>query len=172
LGLPAHRLRTCALTEISTRPEIAALLGAPQNRLDRNMAHLKHRWNEEDAVRDELEEQAKRKFLEQEANQIFASIENYLTRLAEVLRAAGASVEVDAKWEHLGDQQLRRVAKVRSNESAQQLPLDFTIQEASIFYRDKRYRLLRGIEALMPVITSDVEQFFTSLRNQAVKSGS
>jgi hypothetical protein len=43
---------------------------------------------------------------------------------------------------------------------------------ASIFYRDKRYRLLRGIEALMPVITSDVEQFFTSLRNQAVKSGS
>ena len=42
----------------------------------------------------------------------------------------------------------------------------------SIFYRDKRYRLLRGIEALMPVITSDIEQFFTSLRNQAVKSGS
>jgi len=41
LGLPAHRLRTCALTEISTRPEIAALLGAPQNRLDRNMARFR-----------------------------------------------------------------------------------------------------------------------------------
>jgi hypothetical protein len=41
LGLPAHRLRTCALTEISTRPEIAALLGAPQNRLDRNMARVR-----------------------------------------------------------------------------------------------------------------------------------
>jgi hypothetical protein len=46
------------------------------------------------------------------------------------------------------------------------------IQGASIFYRDKRYRFLREIEALMPVITSDVEQFFTSLRNQAVKSAS
>jgi hypothetical protein len=51
--------------------------------------HLKHRWNEEDAARDELEEQAKRKFLEQEANQIFAPIENYSTRLVEVLRTAG-----------------------------------------------------------------------------------
>jgi hypothetical protein len=92
--------------------------------------------------------------------------------LAEVLRTAGASVEVDARWEHLGDQKLRRIVKVSSSESAQQLPLDFTIQGASIFYRDKRYRFLREIEALMPVITSDVEQFFTSLRNQAVKSAS
>jgi hypothetical protein len=79
--------------------------------------HLKHRWNEEDAARDELEEQAKRKFLEQEANQIFAPIENYLTRLVEVLRTAGASVEVDARWEHLGDQKLRRIAKVSSSGS-------------------------------------------------------
>jgi hypothetical protein len=97
-----------------------------------------------------------------EANQIFAPIENYLGRLAEVLRASGASVEVDAKWEHRGDQKLRRVAKVRSSASAQQLHLNFTVQGASIFYRDKRYRFLRGIEALMPVITSDVEQFLTS----------
>jgi hypothetical protein len=132
--------------------------------------HLKHRWNEEDAARDELEEQAKRKFLEQEANQLFLPIENYLTRLAEVLHAVGASVEVDANWEHLGDQKLRRVAKVRSSKSAQQLPLDFTIQGASIFYGDKRYRFLGGIEALMPVITSDVKQFLISLRNQAVES--
>jgi hypothetical protein len=134
--------------------------------------HLNRRWNEEDAARDKLEEQAKRKFLEQEANQIFAPIENYLTRLAEVLRTAGASVEVDARWEHLGDQKLRRIVKVSSSESAEQLPLDFTIQGASIFYRDKRYRFLREIEALMRVFTSDVEQFFTSLRNQAVKSAS
>jgi hypothetical protein len=92
--------------------------------------------------------------------------------LAEVLRTAGASVEVDARWEHLGDQKLRRIAKVSSSESAQQLPLDFTIQRASIFYRDKRYHFLGEIDALMPVITSDVEQFFTLLRNQAVQSAS
>jgi hypothetical protein len=133
---------------------------------------LKHRWDQEDAERDELEEQARRKFLEQEANQIFSPIENYLTKLAEVLRTAGASVEVDARWEHLGDQRLRRIAKVSSSESAQQLPLDFTIQRASIFYRDKRYLFLGEIDALMPVITSDVEQFFTLLRNQAVQSAS
>jgi hypothetical protein len=30
--------------------------------------HLRHRWNEEDAAREELEAQARRKFLEQEAN--------------------------------------------------------------------------------------------------------
>jgi hypothetical protein len=133
---------------------------------------LKHRWDQEDAERDELEEQARRKFLEQEANQIFSPIENYLTKLAEVLRTAGASVEVDARWEHLGDQKLRRIAKVSSSESAQQLALDFTIQRASIFYRDKRYLFLGEIDALMPVITSDVEQFFTLVRNQAGESAS
>ena len=137
-----------------------------------HIQRLKHRWDQEDAERDELEEQARRKFLEQEANQIFSPIENYLTKLAEVLRTAGASVEVDARWEHLGDQKLRRIAKVSSSESAQQLPLDFTIQGASIFYGDKRYHFLREIDALMPVITSDVEQFFTLLRNQAVQSAS
>ena len=135
-----------------------------------HIQRLKHRWGQEDAERDELEEQARRKFLEQEANQIFSPIENYLTKLAEVLRTAGASVEVDARWEHLGDRKLRRIAKVSSSESAQQLPLDFTIQGASIFYGDKRYHFLREIDALMPVITSDVEQFFTLLRNQAVQS--
>lgn len=137
-----------------------------------HIQRLKHRWDQEDAERDELEEQARRKFLEQEANQIFSPIENYLTKLAEVLRTAGASVEVDARWEHLGDQKLRRIAKVTSSEPAQQLPLDFTIQGASIFYGDKRYHFLREIDALMPVITSDVEQFFTLLRNQAVQSAS
>jgi hypothetical protein len=153
--------------------------GCPVEVYDTAMSHehshiqrLKHRWDQEDAERDELEEQARRKFLEQEANQIFSPIENYLTKLAEVLRTAGASVEVDARWEHLGDRKLRRIAKVSSSESAQQLPLDFTIQGASIFYGDKRFHFLREIDALMPVITSDVEQFFTLLRNQAVQSAS
>jgi hypothetical protein len=153
--------------------------GCPVEVYDTAMSHehshiqrLKHRWDQEDAERDELEEQARRKFLEQEANQIFSPIENYLTKLAEVLRTAGASVEVDARWGYLGDQKLRRIAKVSSSESAQQLPLTFTIQGASIFYRRKRYHFLREIDALMPVITSDVEQFFTLLRNQAVQSAS
>jgi hypothetical protein len=36
---------------------------------------LKQQWDEEDAVRDELERRAKRKFLEEEANQLFAPID-------------------------------------------------------------------------------------------------
>jgi hypothetical protein len=32
-----------------------------------HIQRLKHRWDQEDAERDELEEQARRKFLEQEA---------------------------------------------------------------------------------------------------------
>jgi hypothetical protein len=59
-------------------------------------------------------EWAKQMFLEQEANQIFARIGNLLDEMDKVLRAAGASVEIDAKWELLGDQKLRRVAKVIS----------------------------------------------------------
>jgi hypothetical protein len=73
--------------------------------------HLKQRWDDEDAVRDELERRAKQMFLEEQANQIFAPIGDYLTRLDKVLRAAGASVEIDAMWEHLGDQRLRRVSE-------------------------------------------------------------
>jgi hypothetical protein len=49
--------------------------------------HLKQRWDDEDAVRDELERRAKQMFLEEQANQIFAPIEDYLTRLDKVLRA-------------------------------------------------------------------------------------
>jgi hypothetical protein len=121
--------------------------------------HLKQRWDDEDAVRDELERRAKQMFLEEQANQIFAPIGDYLTRLDNVLRAAGASVEIDAKWEHLGGQRLRRVAKVTSTELAQQLPLDLTIQGASIFYRDQPYRFSYDIEALILVITREVEEF-------------
>jgi hypothetical protein len=121
--------------------------------------HLKQRWDDEDAVRDELERRAKQMFLEEQANQIFAPIGDYLTRLDKVLRAAGASVEIDAMWEHLGDQRLRRVARVTSTEPTQQLPLDLTIQGASIFYRDRLYRFSHDIEALIRVITREVEQF-------------
>ena len=47
-------------------------------------------------------------------------------------------------------------------ETAQQLPLDLTIEGVTIFYRNKPYRFTRAIEALIPVITSDVEQFITA----------
>ena len=61
---------------------------------------LKHRWDEEDKTRYELERQAQRAFLEQEANELFAPLENYLTRLDEVLHQANAAVEIDPTWEH------------------------------------------------------------------------
>ena len=53
---------------------------------------LKQRWDDEDAARDKQEERAQQIFLEEEANQIFAPIEDYFTRLSKVL-SAGASVE-------------------------------------------------------------------------------
>ena len=121
------------------------------------ISDLKHRWNEEDAARDELELQERRKFLEQEASEVFTSIGAYFTRLAKALRTTGVSVESDERWEHLGDQALRRMTRVIS--SGQQLRLDVTVQGTSILYRDKPYRIPGGIEALIPVITSDVEQF-------------
>ena len=51
---------------------------------------LKHRWDEEDKTRDELERQARRAFLKQEANELFAPLENYLTRLDKVIHEANA----------------------------------------------------------------------------------
>jgi hypothetical protein len=125
---------------------------------------LKQRWDEEDAARDKQEERAQQIFLEKEANQTFAPMEDYLTRLSKVLSAAGASVEIDTTWQHLGDRRLHRVAKVISSNPLQRLSLDFTIQGVSIFYRNRRYSFPSGIEALIPVITSDVEQFITAKR--------
>ena len=119
---------------------------------------LKHRWDEEDKTRDELERQAKRAFLEQEANELFAPLENYLTRLDKV----NAAVEIDPTWEHLDERKLRRTAKVILGETAQHLPLDLTIEGVTIFYRNRPYRFTRAIEALIPVITSDIEQFITA----------
>ena len=64
---------------------------------------LKQRWDDEDAKRDSVERRTKEIFLEGHASQIFAPIEDYLTRLNKVLHAVGASIEIDAVWEHLGD---------------------------------------------------------------------
>ena len=73
---------------------------------------LKRRWDEDDAARDKSERRARQSFLEQQASQTFAPIENYLIRLAKTLRLIWASVETDASWEHLSDQKLRRATKV------------------------------------------------------------
>ena len=120
---------------------------------------LNQQWDAKDAERDEREQRARQLFLEEHANQTFAPIEDFLTRLDKVLRAAGGSIEIDAMWEHLGDRKLRRVAKVTSTKSKQQLPIDLTIQEATIFYHDTPYRFSHGIEALIFAITQDVERF-------------
>jgi len=73
---------------------------------------LKQRWDDEDAARDKQEERAQQIFLEEEANQTFAPIEGYFTRLSKVLSAAGVSVEIDTTWQHLGDRRLRPVGKI------------------------------------------------------------
>jgi hypothetical protein len=129
--------------------------------------HLRHRWDEEDAIRDALERQAKRAFWEEEANELFAPVENHLRRLGTVIYAANATLEVDPTWEHLGEQKLRRTAKVMFIETAEYLPLYFTIERVTIFYGGRHYRFTSGIETLIPVITSDVEQFITP-QSQAV----
>ena len=123
--------------------------------------YLKHQWDEEDAARDELELEARRKFLEQEANEIFTSMATYFTSLAKALRAIGASVEIGEHWEHVRDQTLRRTTKLVS--AGQQLHVNLTVQGTSIFYRDRSYRIPRGIEDLILIITSDVEQFLDTL---------
>jgi hypothetical protein len=121
--------------------------------------HLKQQWDGEDAVRDEQERRAKQLFLEEHANLIFAPIDDYLTRLDRVLRSGGGSAEIDPMWQHLGDQKLRRVAKVSSTAFTRQMTIDLTIHGARIFYRDTPYLFSHGIEALIVAITRDVEQF-------------
>ena len=120
---------------------------------------LKQRWDDEASAQDERARRAKEIFLEEEANQIFAPIEHYLTRLDKVLHAVGASVEISPVWEHLGDQSLGRAAKVTSGDPNRKHSLDFTIQGVSIVFRERPYSLSNGIKALMRVITHEVEQF-------------
>ena len=114
---------------------------------DPAIGNLKQRWDDKDAARDKLEQREKQLFLEDQANQIIAPIEDYFMRLDKVIHRVRASVRIEAVWEHLADQRLRRVATVTSTDPWQQLRLDFTIQGASIMYRDKPYRLSREIEA-------------------------
>jgi hypothetical protein len=121
--------------------------------------NLKRRWDDEDAARDELEQQKKQSFVEEQANQIFAPIEDYFMKLDKVLHRINASVKIEANWERLDDQRLRRVVTVTSTEPWQQLFLDFTIDGVSILYRDEPYRFSRGIETLILVITGEVEEF-------------
>ena len=123
--------------------------------------YLKHQWDEEDAARDELELEARRKFLEQEANEIFTSMATYFTSLAKALRAIGASVKIGEHWEHVRDQTLSRTTKLVS--AGQQLHVNLTVQGTSIFYRGRSYRIPRGIKHLILIITSDVEQFLDTL---------
>jgi hypothetical protein len=121
--------------------------------------NLKQRWDDEDAARDELEQQRKQLFVEEQANQIFTPIEDYFMRLDKVIHRVHASVKIEANWEHFADQRLRRVVTVTSTEPWQELPLDFTIDGTSILYRDRLYRFSRGIETLIHVITCEVEEF-------------
>jgi hypothetical protein len=123
------------------------------HRLIRN---LKEKWDNEDATRGKLEQDARKIFQEEQASQIFAPVENYFRRLNKVLQAAGASVVI-AKWEHLPDQRLRLVANVTSKE--RRLSLDFIVQGVNIFYRGTPYRFSRGIEALVQAITDEIELF-------------
>ena len=126
---------------------------------DPSIRNLKQSWDDKDAARDKLEQREKQLFLEEQANQIFAPIEDYFMRLDKVLHRVRASAKIEAMWEHVADQRLRRVATVTSTAPWQQLRLEFTIQGVSILYRDKPYRLSREIEALILVITGEVERF-------------
>jgi hypothetical protein len=120
--------------------------------------NLKQKWDNEDAARDKLSDDSLKIFREEQASQIFAPIEDYFTRLDQVLHAVGASMVIDPKWEHLPDQRLRRVANVTFGEH--RLSLDFIIQGVNIYFRNTTYRLSRGIEALLPTVTDEVERFF------------
>jgi hypothetical protein len=127
--------------------------------------NLKQKWQEEDAARDTQEERAQQMSLEEEVNETFAPIEDFLTRLGKVLSAAAsASVEIDKTWEQLSNRRSRRVARVISSNPPRQLRLEFTIQGMRISYHDKAYLLSGGIKTLISVVTADVEQFLTPHR--------
>ena len=126
---------------------------------DPSIRNLKQSWDDKDATREKLEQREKQLFLEDQANQIFAPIEDYFMKLEKVLQRVRASVKIEANREHLADQRLRRVVTLTSTEPWQQLSFDFTIDGASILYRDRPYRFSRGIETLIHVITSEVEEF-------------
>jgi hypothetical protein len=125
---------------------------------------LKAKWSDEDFQRHNLQKEARKRFLESEADQTFAPLQDYLTRLGKALRAAGGSMEISPEWEHLNDYKLRRVVRIFSSDPAEEFLVDLTIQGVSIFYHDKPYRFSIGIRSLIDAITSDVEQFLTPHR--------
>ena len=78
---------------------------------------------------------------------------------------ANATVEVDPIWEQLGEQKLRRAAKVIFRETAEYLPLDFTIEGITIFYHDRRSCLLLCIFFQYPsVVIGDVRSSNSFMR--------
>ena len=127
---------------------------------------LKQKWDNEDAARDKRSEDSLKIFRAEEASRIFAPIEDYFTRLDQVLHAVGASMVIDPKWEHLPDQRLRRAANVTFREH--RLSLDFTVQGVNIFFRDTSYRFSRGIETLLPTVNDEVERFLKTRRADEV----
>ena len=112
--------------------------------------NVKQAWETKDTARDELEQQAQ---------QIFAQIDDYLKRMNQALHAVGAIVQIDTKWQSMADQTLHRVAKVTSTKLSQQLNLDFTTQGSRIFYHSKSYQCPNEIDALKQDINHEVERF-------------
>ena len=112
-------------------------MGNEQDEYHSAIRRLKKRWDYEDAERHSVERRTQEK--------------DYLTRLDEVLRAVGASVEIDPIWTHLGEQKLCRTVRVKSAQPAQQLSLALTIRGVSIWYHDRPYQFSQDTEALMRV---------------------
>jgi hypothetical protein len=120
---------------------------------------LQKRWAEEDAAREKRQQREKELFLEEQANEIFAPIDECLTRVDKVLRGFGASIDYDRTWKHLGDQRLRRSATVKSAQPDRELPLGFTIEGRRIFYRDECYQTSRETQALIRILVREIEHF-------------
>ena len=97
--------------------------------------------------------------VEEQAKQIFQPIKEYLMRMNQALHTVGAIVEIDPRWEPLGDQKLRRTARVTSTKLSRPLPLDFTLQGGLISLGNETYQYPHQIEALKHEIRRQVEQF-------------
>ena len=97
--------------------------------------------------------------LEEQAKQVFQPIKEYLMRMNQALHTVGATVEIDPRWEPLGDQKLRRTARVASTKLSRPLPLDFKLQGALISLGNETYQYPHQIEALKQDIQRQVERF-------------
>ena len=85
-----------------TPPIIGKAATAMSNKHDKSdpsIRNLKQSWDDKDATREKLEQREKQLFLEDQANQIFAPIEDYFTRLDKVLHRVRASAKIEAMWE-------------------------------------------------------------------------